>query len=341
MIIQRLILLIMLFYTVVSCTTYYKGPVSDHFDGTRFFNPNTENHNKTLWDIFKWRFFGESADWPEEIPVAQSKNFRNLVSANELEVTFVNHSTLLVQMDGLNILTDPIWSVRTSPVTWAGPKRVRKPGVRFEDLPKIHVVIISHNHYDHMDLPTLKKLKDKFDPVFLVGLGNSYHLDFLDPQKIRELDWNEHYKIKDVEFIFTQVKHWSKRWLWDTNKALWGGFVIKSPSSRVYFGGDSGYDIHYKQAGEKFGPFDVALIPFGAYLPRWFMKNSHMNPAESAQAHLDLNSKKTIGIHFGTFQLTDEGVDDPIIELNKALKDLNISISDYLIPENGQTFKIK
>ena len=233
------------------------------------------------------------------------------VSGSEIRATFINHSTVLIQTGGYNIITDPIYSERCSPVSFLGPKRVRNPGIRFDDLPKIDVIIISHDHYDHLDLPTVERLVARDHPKIYLGLGVGERLDSM--HNVTELDWWQRVEVgKDFYLSFVPVQHFSGRTLWDRNSTLWGGFVLEIGKRKIYFGGDSGYADHYKQTFEKFGAMDLALLPVGGYAPRDFMSFAHLDPRQAVQAHLDLHSRQSIGIHFGTFQLTSESMDEPI-----------------------------
>lgn len=323
---------------MISCSSNdYTGKQSDHFDGSVFFNPNKVGHNKGILDLFKWKFLSKFKQWPTNIEIRQQKILENRVLHGEGSITFINHSTVLIQLDGLNILTDPVWAKRTSPVSWAGPARVKKAGIKLEDLPQIDVVLISHNHYDHMDIETLKKLYEKDKPLFIVGLGNTQYLKDENISNIVELDWNGTKKIKGVSFEFSKCQHWSRRGAFDYNFALWGSFSILG-SKKIYFAGDTGYSSHFQEASRKNGKYDLALLPIGAYEPKWFMKTAHMNPEEAVQAFVDLKAKKAVGIHFGTFQLTNEGINDPKLDLEKALTKYNINKEMFIVPENGQTF---
>lgn len=319
------------------CTSPYKGPVSDHFDGKKFLNKKN-TVTKSLWQVLKWKITETPTKWPEYIPVNPKKINRPKAKKGELRTTFINHASFLVQMGEVNILTDPIYSQRSSPVSFAGPKRVREPGVRFEDLPKIDVVVISHNHYDHFDLATLRKLKDKFDPTFLLGIGHDPLLEKLGIKKFKMMDWNDVTIINGVKFTFLTCQHWSARGISDRNHMLWGSFAFEDDFHKVYFAGDTGYGDFFKEINSQFNFFDLALIPVGAYEPRWFMKDQHMNPEEAVLAHIDLKSKLSIGMHFGTFQLTNEGIDTPGAELETAKQRYNVK--NFLMPDFGEEFVI-
>ncbi|EQC52502.1 MBL fold metallo-hydrolase [Bacteriovorax sp. DB6_IX] len=330
-------LLIFLSLTLGCSGTQHKGPVSDHFDGQRFYNPWGVNVDKGLFELLKWRFTGERKQWPQWVKIDQQTVPSKRVEKGEISVTFINHATVLLQIDGKNLLFDPVWSQRVSPFTWIGPKRVKKPGIKIEDMPPIDMILISHNHYDHMDLKTLQYFMKRDNPKLVVGLGSQTYLDEI--AKADELDWYQSINLDGLKITFTPCQHWSKRGLFDRNKSLWGAFVVEG-SKKVYFGGDSGYGPHFKEAYKKFGAFDLAFLPIGAYEPRWFMKQQHINPQEAIQAHVDLKSKQSIGIHFGTFQLTDEGIDEPENDLLKQMEIMGLGKNEFIVPKNGQSFKI-
>jgi L-ascorbate metabolism protein UlaG (beta-lactamase superfamily) len=292
----------------------YRGAVSDHFDGRRF-----HNHQagwQTEGSFLKWqltRHAGVWRAWVEDAPGAKPEAH---VDDGRVRVTWVNHSTVLVQMDGLNVLTDPVWSERVSPVSFTGPRRHRRPGLRFEDLPRIDVVVVSHNHYDHMDVATLRRLGARI----LVPLGNSALLSRRGIHGSRDLDWWQSVRVSDrVTVTAVPAQHFSARGLTDRNAALWCGFVIGGPSGHVYFAGDTGWGRQFAEIAQRFGPMRVALLPIGAYEPRWFMKPAHISPAEAVEAHLVLGARTSIGIHWGTFPLSDEGELDPAKDLAAAV----------------------
>lgn len=234
-------------------------------------------------------------------------------------VTWVGHATVLVQMENLTFLTDPIWSNRASPARWFGPNRFVKPGLSIKDLPAIDFVLISHNHYDHLDLPTLRKLaKRSADTKFFVPLGNAALLRKNGIDRVQELDWGETVNVGDATIHCLPSQHWSKRSLTDTDKALWSSWAVIGAKRRFYFAGDTGYFKGFSEIGEKLGPFDLAAMPIGAYEPNAMMRASHLNPEEAFQASVDLKAKRALAIHFGTFNLSDEPLSEPPLRFSAA-----------------------
>lgn len=264
------------------------------------------------------------------------------VDKGHLHVTFVNHSTVLLQIDNLNILTDPIWSERCSPLRFAGPKRYCNPGVNFDDLPPVDIVLLSHNHYDHTDLPTLRKLQKTHQPIFCVALGNKTFLEKKGFKNVHEFDW-WHGKdiLNGLNIRFVPAQHFTRRGLFDENKTLWGGFVLKSHSGTLFFAGDTGYGTHFEEIRKRCGNPDFALLPIGAYLPRRLMQPVHMSPEDAVIAHIDLQSKQSMGIHFGTFQLGDEGPHQAAKDLNLALQKFDVPNEQFVALPNGGTLRLR
>ncbi|MBI5532344.1 MAG: MBL fold metallo-hydrolase [Deltaproteobacteria bacterium] len=296
----------------------YAGPITDHFDGERFHN-QVPAQQRELGDLLRWwstRKPGPWADWTDAPPgPAPPKR----VGPDALRVTFVNHSTVLIQVDGLNILTDPIWSMRAGPLSWIGPKRRRPPGIRFEDLPPIDVVLISHNHYDHLDIPTIERLVKRDHPRILTGLGNGAVLEAEGMQGATELDWWEVEPVGgDVLVTAVPAQHFSMRGLMDHDGTLWAGFVIESHGGPIYFAGDTAWGPHFAQIRDEFGPMRLALLPIGAFEPRWIMAPVHISPEEAVHAHHVLGAAMSVAIHFGTFAQADDGQEGPIIHLAQA-----------------------
>lgn len=310
--------------------------MSDHFDGKKFFNPGLKEE-RGLWDVLKWKIQGGVSKWPESVPNV-TYPMPVLAEGKKANFTFINHATFLIQTPGVTFLTDPVFSERVSPLTWAGPKRVRLPGITLDNLPTIDVVLISHNHYDHMDAESLKQIDARFHPLFLVPLGDEKRLKEWGIQNVKEMDWWEEFKVKEATITFTRVQHWSNRSLTDKNESLWGGYMVSTSQLKFYFGGDTGYADHFKETFSRLGAPDVSLLPIGAYAPRWFMNLHHMNPEEAVKAHLELQSKYSLPMHFGTFQLTNEGYDEPVLELKQALEKLKVSSENFPVMDQGQTF---
>ncbi len=260
--------------------------------------------------------------------------------------TWIGHATVLLQVGGLNILTDPIFSERASPVSWAGPKRKTPPAMQAHELPRIDVVIISHNHYDHLDLPSLRALATQAGgpPLLLVPLGVGDWLQKQGLTNVQQLDWWQSHELNGTRLHCVPVQHWSARGLFDRFHTLWSGWVIESPTEgkpfRTFFTGDTGYSKDFKDIHRRFGDFDFAMIPVGAYEPRWFMKNQHVNPEEAVRIHQDLHSKLSLGIHWGAFELTDESLDEPPRALKDAVGHAGIDSTKFRLLPTGHALKI-
>jgi L-ascorbate metabolism protein UlaG (beta-lactamase superfamily) len=307
-----------------SCTsTYYRGPLSDHFDGERFFNPG-KPMDKGFLQVLKWYATRQPQPWPEysELPVIDKPPQR--VMGNQLRISFVGHVTLLIQTQGLNILTDPVWSDRASPFTWVGPKRVHPPGIRFEDVPPIDLVLISHNHYDHLDLACVERLWRRDRPRIITPLGNDRIIhDRIPEATIEAHDWGHQVVISPNMTVHLEpMHHWSARSPFDRNRALWAAFVLATSGGNVYFVADSGYGggDTFRAARAKFGSFRLAVLPIGDYDPRWFMAYNHMNPDEAVRAYNDLDQPQMLPTHYRTFQLADTGYEVPFRDLTAAMQ---------------------
>ncbi len=320
----------------------YEGPESNHFNGSTFQNIG-EVPSKGFFDVMKWYLNRDQGTW-KEIPESEVIFPQKPVAkvSDALVITYVNHSTFLIQVDGLNILTDPVWSDRVSPLSFAGPKRMRPPGVRFKDLPKIDLVIISHNHYDHLDIPTLKKLEARFQPQFVVPLGVDVLLNEEGISNTVSLDWWDKEEVSDnMNVNLVPAQHFSARGLFDRDKTLWGGYVIETPSGNIYFAGDTGYGDFFPEIGKRFEPIKIGLIPIGAYKPRWFMSPVHVDPAEAIQIHKDTGAEISFGMHFGTFPLADDGMEEPELDFAKAIqKPENKGVNFKLLTE-GDAFTLR
>ncbi len=310
--------------------------VSDHYDGKKFFNPWGENVAKSLWDVMKWKITSDAKNW-EEVTEREHHELPQVL-AGQTSLTWVNHSTFLIRAQGLSILTDPVWSKRTSPFSFAGPKRVQAPGLAWDKLPKIDVVLVSHNHYDHLDLDTLLLLEKRDQPLFLVPLGDGGWLKKKGLTNVAEKDWWQTTDVGPAKVTFLPAQHWSARWTWDRNESLWGAWGVEVNGLKIYHAGDTGLGPHFAQTRERWGGPDIALLPIGAYEPRWFMKPMHMNPSDAVEAMERLGAKQAIGMHFGTFQLTDEAREQPVKDLAEALAKKNIATEKFSAPDFGQSF---
>jgi L-ascorbate metabolism protein UlaG (beta-lactamase superfamily) len=308
--------------------------LSDHYDGKVFRN-NPSTKTKSFFDLLRWRFNSVTPiEEPSRVPKVSAKP-ASINPERQIALTFVGHSTFLLQARGLNILTDPIWSKRCSPISFLGPARLQDPGITFDDLPKIDMVLLSHNHYDHMDLPTLKSLWLRDKPLFVVPLKNKATLSREGIGNTIELDWWESTTAKNkITITAVPAQHWSGRWILDRNDALWAGFVISFGDKRVFFTGDSGFGPHFAKIKEKFVSFDVALLPIGAYLPRWFMKDHHLSPGDAIRVADILGARKNVPMHFGTFSLGDDGFTKARSQLEQLI--LERGKNDFLILEAGE-----
>jgi L-ascorbate metabolism protein UlaG (beta-lactamase superfamily) len=322
---------------------YYDGPVSDHFDGTRFFDPNG-SPPKGLTDLWRWYTSREKTSWPERAPSPYSDRPPQRVAGSEWRISYIGHASLLIQTAGLNILIDPVWSERASPVSFAGPKRVNDPGVAFDALPPIDVVLVSHCHYDHLDVETLSRLAAAHRPRVVTPLGNDTIMKSHDAAiRAEAYDWGARVELApDVAVTLSAMRHWSARGLTDRNKALWAAFIIETPAGRIYHVADSGYGdgTHFREARDRYGPFRLAILPFGAYEPRWFMRDQHMNPEETVRAFLTSGAEIGLGHHYGTFQLTDEAIDAPARALDMARVDAGVDPERFRRLAPGQFWEI-
>jgi N-acyl-phosphatidylethanolamine-hydrolysing phospholipase D len=252
-----------------------------------------------------------------------------------IQVTWIGHDTFLIQVAGRNFLTDPIFSERCSPLTFLGPRRQVPPGVPFEALPRIDLVAISHNHYDHLDEPTVRRLGDSL-PYF-VPLGLADWFKSLGRNQVREFDWWQSEALGPVRLTCVPAQHFSMRTPFDRNHTLWCGWVLETPAGNIYFAGCSGYSPDFQEIGTRFGPLKLSLIPIGCYQPRWFMRPMHLNPPEAVTVHRELRSRHSIGIHWGTFRLTDEPMGEPPVYLEKALQEAGVPPEEFITMGIGET----
>jgi L-ascorbate metabolism protein UlaG (beta-lactamase superfamily) len=323
----------------------YDGPISDHFDGLRFFDPDGVP-SKSLGEVLRWQFGGDRqrAKWPVWVPSAHADTPPARVSGDGVRLSFVGHASWLIQTAELNILVDPVWSMRASPVPWAGPKRRNDPGIAFDALPEIDVVLVSHGHYDHLDITTLSKLTARFAPRVITPLGNDVIMRKANSAiKAEAFDWQDRVDLGGgVAVTLVPTRHWSARSLFDRNKALWASFVLETPAGKLYIVCDSGYGDgkHFRRVGEAYGPLRLAILPIGAYEPRWFMKDQHMNPSDAVKALADCGAQAALAHHHGTFQLTDEAIDAPAIALGEALAEAKIPRERFAVLKPGQVVEI-
>jgi L-ascorbate metabolism protein UlaG (beta-lactamase superfamily) len=331
-----------------------KERISDHFDGNLFVNPGVHmpppfppgeepKHNRSRWI---WRFILGTGwpTWPQIINDTPRKPPATHVPKGSIFITLVGQATFLIQQDGLNILTDPIWSDRCSPVSWVGPKRHRNPGIRFEDLPPIDAILVSHNHYDHLDLPTLNRLAKKGVPRSITTLGNRDLIKDTGIPTVDELDWWQSIQLsEEITLTVVPAQHFSSRTLWDRNETLWGGFVISGPTGNVFYSGDTGYGAHFKEITQQFSTIEVAILPISPFRPRQSNEpphrhypEIHMGPAEVVQSHLDLQARLSIAAHFQVFQLGSDGFDDALNELRTVLAERDLKPDAFITPPPGE-----
>ncbi|MDE8345491.1 MAG: MBL fold metallo-hydrolase [Acidocella sp.] len=317
-----------------------KYPRSDHCDGKTFFNPeptmrNAKGRRMGFMTIIRARMKKDPAVWANWPAFVANRDYPALAAPS---VCFIGHSSFLIRLPGLNILTDPVFSKRCSPVRFAGPSRVRAPGMRMEDLPPVEMILLSHNHYDHMDISALKRLR-RLHPkaVIVTMLGNAAFLAKKGLTGAIELDWWDETQVGETMVTATPARHFAARGLYDRNETLWGGMMIMHQGRRLYFAGDTGYTRFFKEIRERLGAPDFALLPIGAYEPRWFMGPVHMNPADAVQAFQDLGARRAVGMHFGVFQLTAESIDAPLHDLQAARAASGVAAAAFFSLDVGES----
>ena len=322
---------------------YYEGALSDHFDGLRFVDPHGMAP-KGIPDLLRWWTARGRITWSDWVPSPYADEPPARIDGRALRISFIGHASLLVQTAGLNILIDPVWSDRVSPIDFVGPKRVNAPGIAFDALPRIDVVLISHNHYDHLDMATLSRLVATHRPRIITPLGNDTVMRAYDPTIAAETyDWGDRVALgTGVEVTLAPMRHWSARGVLDRNKALWAAFIIATPAGRIYHVADSGYGdgFRFREASALYGPFRLAILPIGAYEPRWFMRDQHMNPEESVKAFADCGAELALAHHHGTFQLTDEAIEAPVEALAATLAHSGIAAERFRTLKPGQVWEL-
>ena len=314
-------------------------PLSDHFDGKRFHNP--KRRTQGIADMVRWMRTRQPGAWPkwmENSPgLTPPARVPHQSESAALRLTFVGHMTFLLQWKGLNILTDPVWSERASPVQFAGPRRVCAPGIRFEDLPEIDVVLLTHNHYDHMDRLTIQRLWKAHHPRFYTSLGNARRLRRFGVRDVVEMDWwQESQHESGIRVTCTPAQHFSGRTPWDRDASLWCGFVLQPEAGNVageaiYFAGDTGFGPMFSEVAERFPHPRLALLPIGAFRPEWFMGEVHCSPLDAVEAHRILQPGLSVASHFGTFPLADDGFDEALAELEFALHTLEPEAAENFV----------
>ena len=304
--------------------------------GETFSNTNQTSFDseRSFGDFLKWRLTRKE---PKAVQIETSDQWKQLGEQSKNYAVWIGHSTYLLNNGDLTIVTDPVFSKRASPFSWAGPKRLIAPAISLEELPDIDVITVSHNHYDHLDIASLKTLH-KLNPnaSFLVSKGDMDLLVRSGIKNVTEFLWWEDIEVKNTLFTFTPVQHWSARGFRDRNKSLWGGWFMQSSNHTIYHAGDTGYSDDFKETRSRLGSPDFAMIPIGGYNPRWFMNYHHVNPSESIQIALDLGVSKSFGMHWGTFRLTDEDILEPAQLIDQELKKLNLADDFFRTVKPGE-----
>ena len=328
---------------------------SHHRDGG-FQNSDGEFQPKSLADVLRWRWNASRLGLPPRPQTAIPTQAADLAfirantgTSQQPAVTWVGHATVLAQLGGLSMLTDPIFSERASPFSFAGPRREQPPGVALHELPHVDAVLVSHNHYDHLDLPSCRALSRQAggSPLFVVPLGLQSWFAARGITRVVELDWWQETRLGGLDIALVPARHWSARGLNDRMKTLWGGFAVFAPDCQLFFAGDTGYsrdfaDIRARYAGRQHdGGFDIALIPIGAYEPRWFMADQHVNVEEALKIHADLGAKASLGVHWGTFALTDEALDEPPRQLARQRAGLGLAEDAFFTLAVGETRRLR
>ncbi|MDQ1266951.1 MAG: Lactamase protein [Bacteroidota bacterium] len=331
---------------LAGCCTFsadgYHGAQSANFDGVQFHNTDSSESRNSFLNFLWWRLTRQPGYWLDwhDNPIFPPPSER--VGISEIKAAFIGHATVLLQCDSLNILTDPVFSDNIGPFILFNQKRKMPPGIRFENLPPIDIVLVSHNHFDHLDLPSLQRLQDRYHPLILVPLGSRQFLEENGITNVREFDWwNDTIIANHLKITFVPSRHFSRRGLCDGDNTLWGGYVIEADLGNIYFAGDTGFGSHFAEIVKKFGSFSLSLLPIAPIEPRWFMKDIHLDPAEAVEAHILLHSRYSMAIHFGTFQQTDDSQFEPGFELERTLRERGISLHNFILPIPGKGYKIR
>ena len=318
-------------------------PISDHCDGRRFYNPRF-HINRTWLDVLQWRRQSTPTPWPTQVEIPPQTP-QPTPQDGTIRVTWINHSSILIQTRHGNLLIDPVFSDRVSPFSWVGPKRVHPPGLRLQDLPTIDAILLSHDHYDHCDKTTLRHLAETFPQAQLIcplGNGTIGHRCGFDPSRITELDWWDAHEVTvGFHIRATPSRHWSNRIRGPRNGRLWSGFFIHAGGRTAYYTGDTAWDDEmFSDVRRRCGSPDLAIIPMGAYEPRWFMESQHCNPAEAVRIHCTVEASRSIGVHWGTFQLTDEGREDPLHALRVAREAAGLASQAFTTLAPGESILV-
>jgi L-ascorbate metabolism protein UlaG (beta-lactamase superfamily) len=317
----------------------WRSTPSDHFDVAtqRFFNP-WKDTDKTFGDVVRWWWSGNRRPWPSSVRNTPYPPPPERVDPDRVAVTFVGHATVLIRTPSAVILTDPHFSSHAGAYGRLGAPRVRQPGLTVEQMPPVDIVFVSHTHFDHLDLPSIGLLARRCRPTFVTGLGVGPLLRRAGATTVTEIDWWSNVTAGGLSLTLTPAQHWSNRSPFDRRKTLWGGCYVQDlQGASVYFAGDSGYATCFAEVRKRLGPPDVALLPIGAYEPRWIMEDNHMNPAEAVRAHGDLGAGCSIAIHHQCFRLSDEGFDEPVRDLEAARQAAGITPDEFRVVDVGET----
>jgi L-ascorbate metabolism protein UlaG (beta-lactamase superfamily) len=315
-------------------------PPSDHFNGKRFFYPGA------AWDpgfvsLLRWKLGGKAEPWPKPVPLAPQPPPPAPVDGGVV-ATWIGQSTFLLQTAHGNFLTDPVFSDRVGPAPWLGPRRWMPPGLALDALPRIDAVLLSHDHYDHCDLPSLRTLNRHYDVQVFAPLGHRPLLKSAGVLRVAELDWWQTHRFsQNTTVTLTPARHWCRRRPGETNRRLWGGFLLRVGDRKIFFAGDTGYDDRlFREIAARTGPPDLALLPIGAYEPRWFMSGAHLNPAEAVNVHRDLGARRSVAMHWGTFRLTDEAREAPPNALAAARAAAGMTEDEFVILAPGASLSL-